>query len=160
MSVDLFRAELSDAIDDSGDLQLLKKMLGYDGEELTQVHRVQTFGFHSMPPVGSHGIGLALRGMRDLVVALGMEHPEKRPKNRDPGSTAIYDQWGNIVSLVEKEIRIVNATKITLKAPSIVLEGTVKLGGDDAGTPASMKGTVDSHGDTDVGNFATKVLMK
>lgn len=157
--LDLFRAELGDT-DDAGDLQLAKTLLGYAGEEFTRVHRVQPFGFHGHAPRGSHGVGLALRGMRDLVVALGCEHPQHRPKNRAVGTTAIYDMWGNIVSLVEAEIRVVHATKIHLVAPEIVLEGTVKLGGADAATPASMQGTVDSAGDTDASGFATKVLMK
>jgi len=159
MALDLFRAELGDT-DDAGELQLAKTLLGYAGEEFTRVHRVSPFGFTSHAPAGSHGIGLALRGMRDLVVALGLEHPQYRPRNRAVGTTAIYDQWGNIVSLVEAEIRIVHTAKIHLKAPEIVLEGTVKLGGDDAAKPASMQGTVDSAGHSDVSGFATKVLMK
>lgn len=148
MPVDLFRAELSDAIDDTGELQLLKKLQGYAGEEFTGVHRVQPFGFHSMPPVGSHGIGLALRGMRDLVVALGLEHPEKRPKNRDSGSTAIYDQWGNIVSLVEKEIRVVHTKKLHVVAPEILFEGDLKVTGKmEAGKWQHTHGGVMKGGD-------------
>lgn len=148
--LDLFRAELSDQIDDSGQLQLLKKMLGYAGEEFTQVHRVQPFGFHSMPPVGSHGIGLALRGgMRDLAVMLGCEHPDKRPKNRDPGSTAIYDAHGNIVSLVEHEIRIVHSEKIHLVVPQLFLEGDLKVTGKmEAGEWQHKHGGVTAGSDT------------
>lgn len=158
-SIDLFRAELGDT-DDSGDLQLAKRLLGYANEEFSGVHRIQPFGFHSHAPKGSHGIGLALRGMRDLVVGLGFEHPQYRPKNRDLGSAAIYDMHGNIVSLVEMECRIVHATKIHLVAPEIVLEGTVKLGGPDANKPAAMQGTVDTGGYSDVSGLATKVLVK
>jgi phage gp45-like len=159
MSLALFRGQVGD-IDDSGELQLGKTMQGYAGEEFTGVHLVRQFGFHSVAPSGAHGIGLALRGMRDLAVMLGGEHPQYRPRNEEVGSAKLYDMHGNLVSIVQQNIRIVHATKIHLVAPSIVLEGTVKLGGDDAGTPASMQGTVDSRGDTDTSGFATKVLMK
>lgn len=57
-------------------------------------------------------------------------------------------------------ITITAKTKIVLKCPLIVLDGEVRLGGEDASKPASMQGTVDSHGDTDVSNFATKVKLK
>jgi phage gp45-like len=159
MTLALFRAKVGE-IDDSGDLQIGKTMQGYAGEEFTRVHLVRQYGFHSVVPPRSHGIGLALRGMRDLAVMLGGEYPDYRPKNRDVGSTALYDMHGNIVSLVESEIRIVHATKIHLVAPSIVLEGTVKLGGDDADKPAAMQGSIDSHGDSEVSGLATKVLVK
>lgn len=50
--------------------------------------------------------------------------------------------------------------KITTTAETIVEDGNVKLGGPDADTPASMKGTIDTAGDADVSNLATKVLLK
>jgi phage gp45-like len=130
MSLDLFRFQL-DETDDSGALQGLKGR-GVAGEELANVHRVQPFGFHSNAPKQSHGIALALHGQRDLVVALGLESPEHRPKNRELGSTAIYDAHGNIVSLVQANMRIVHATAIRLEAGGATLvlsAGGVELQG-------------------------------
>ncbi len=50
--------------------------------------------------------------------------------------------------------------KATITAQTIVLDGVVKLGGADADTPASMKGTIDTNGDADVSNLATRVFVK
>ncbi len=50
--------------------------------------------------------------------------------------------------------------KATITADEIVLAGVVKLGGDDADQPAAMKGTVDTGGNADVSNLATKVFVK
>lgn len=50
--------------------------------------------------------------------------------------------------------------KVTITADTIVLEGDVKLGGADADKPASMKGTIDTGGNADISNLATKVFVK
>lgn len=92
MVANIFRGELADT-GDSGDLQLAK-VLGYAGEELTKVHRVMPFGLASRATKGSHGIGLALRGHRDLAVILGHEDPANRQKNLGEGETVIYDVFG------------------------------------------------------------------
>lgn len=122
MSYDLFRFALEET-DDGGDLQRVKGA-GLAGEQLTGVHRVQPFGFHSNAPAGSHGIGLALHGKRDLVTLLGAEHPQYRPRSREVGSTAIYDMHGNIISLVQAEARFVHAQKVVLVVGGVSMEIT------------------------------------
>lgn len=157
MSGRLFRGSLVET-DDSGDQQVTT-LLGPAGETLKQVHRVQPFGFHSSPPKGSHGIGMQFGGGPDggrlLNAVLGLESPQHRPKGREVGSTALYDVNGNIVSLVQAEIRIVGAAKVVIVSPTIVLEGTVHLGGE-GGQLVHRKGDMDSDGDAAVGS-ATKV---
>jgi phage gp45-like len=113
----LFRAEHLEA-DDTGDLQTIT-LRGLPRELIEQVHRVQPFGFHSNIPAGSHGFGLQFgdgQGGRLLNAFLGGEHPQYRPRKRDVGTTAIYDQFGSIVSLVQKEVRIVHASQVVLSA--------------------------------------------
>lgn len=153
-----FRAILQ-AIDDSGELQLAEA-LGYAGESFTEVHRVQPFGFHSNPPPGAHAIGVPLRGLRGLVAALGGEVPGFRPTGRPSGTTALYDAYGSLISLIETECRIVHATAIHLVAPTIILEGNVKLGGPDAAKAIGLQGSLDSAGDTLTANLATKVFAE
>jgi phage gp45-like len=153
-----FRAQIS-GTDDSGELQLAD-FAGYAGEQLAGVHRMQAFGFHSNPPAQSHGIALPLRGQRGLAVLLGGEYQPARPTNRPVGSSCLYDQWGNVVSMIQTECRIVHATVIHLVAPTIILEGDVKLGGPSAATPAAMQGSIDSDGDAITGNVATKVFVE
>lgn len=105
---DVFAFEIRNA-DDAGKRQRVTG-LGHAGEELENAHRIQSFGFHSVPPQGSHAIGLAPRGMRDLAIILGGEHPSHRPGGLGAGTTAIYDASGGIVSIVNKNIRMVGAT--------------------------------------------------
>jgi phage gp45-like len=110
MMYDLFRTELRETQDD-GDQQTVT-LFGVGGEELTKVHRVQHFGLSSAAPVGSHGIGMSLHGRRDLVVALGLENAQHRPRNVAPGGTVLYDAFGSAISLIQQNMRIVHAQKI------------------------------------------------
>ena len=129
-----FRAELAAPLDDSGDLQLAR-VLGYAGQDLTGVHRIQPFGFSSNPPVGSHGIGLPLFGLPDLAVALGLEAPGFRPRGLELGGTVLYDQNGSVVSLVNAVLTIAHVKKLLLKVGSTVISvtpGRIDLGADPA----------------------------
>lgn len=154
----LRRAQLQ-RIDDSGSQQLVD-FRAFAGDSPKKVFRPQQHGFTSNPPAGSEGYALALGGRSDRLMYVDGGHQDHRPKGRPAGSTAIYDAFGQIISLVDKNVRIVGSDTVTIVAPTIVLEGTVKLGGADASRPASAQGTIDSAGHTETSNFATKVLMK
>jgi phage gp45-like len=126
---DLFRTELRETVD-TGDLQTVT-LYGVAGEELTKVHRVQQFGRSAIPPIGAHGIGMALHGRRDLVVALGLEHPQYRPRLQNPGEQILYDAFGTAISLVQQNLRMVHAEKIEVVCGAAVLrlkkDGTVEI---------------------------------
>lgn len=158
----IFRG-LLDETDDKGDQQFIK-MLGPAGETLSEVHRVQPFGFHSNAPKGSHGVGLQFGGGADggrtLNMALGFEHKQYRPKNRDVGSTAIYDQHGSIISLVENEIRMVHAKKQTSVVGGVTLEHTpegVKITGGKVTHNGKNIGSDHTHNGGSVGGGSTDV---
>lgn len=137
----MFRAEHVDA-DDEGDLQTVT-ILGQHGETLKRVHRLQPFGFHSNVPAGSHGLGAQFGyGGRTLRAFLGGEHQDHRPRKREVGSSALYDANGNILSLVQKELRVTgkhatvvegtdqttvqltDGTQVVLKDKKVFLGGT------------------------------------
>ena len=108
---------------DAGDQQMVT-LLGPRGEALKNVHRLQPFGFHSSPPVGSHGMVAQFGGAdggRLLNFALGLEDKSSRPTNRDVGSTALYDANGNMVSLVQSEVRIVGSSKVVIVSSGTTL---------------------------------------
>ncbi len=132
---------------------------GFAGDRFERAHRPEPHGFASWPVKGGIGMVLGARGRRDAAYVLGGENPELRPELA-MGGTAIYDHAGNIVSIVQTEMRIVHAARITIAAPEIVLDGLVRLGGADAARPASAEGTLDDQGHVDAGNFATMVLVK
>lgn len=154
----LTRFELGGAVHHQNGQQFVDGK-GFAGDFFSQAHRPEPHGFASHPVRGGIGIVLGARGRRDAAYVLGGENPNLRP-DIEMGGAAIYDHTGNIVSVVQHELRLVHATKVTISAPEIVLDGLVKLGGDDASRPASAEGTIDSCGCSDTGNFATKVLVK
>jgi phage gp45-like len=132
---------------------------GMAGERFPRVHRLEPHGFTSHPVAGGIATILQSRTSRDSVYAMGGANPSLIPSVAQ-GGTAIYDHLGNVVSIVMSEMRIVHATKVVISAPEIVLEGMVKLGGEDASRPASALGTIDTGGFADAQNPATMVLVK
>jgi phage gp45-like len=154
----LTRLEFDGSVEHRGGQQFVAGK-GFAGDRFEQAHRPEPHGFASWPVKGGIGVVLGTRSRRDAAFVLGGENPSLRP-GLTAGGTAIYDAAGNIVSVVAAELRIVHSAKVTIVAPEIVFDGLVKLGGDDADRPASAQGTVDSDGDSDVSNFATRVLMK
>ncbi len=86
-------------VDDANEQQQVRGN-GHSGEELTKVHRVQSHGLFSSPPVGSHGVGLPLGEERELTVIIGGESAQHRPRNMPAGSTALYNADGTIWKLL------------------------------------------------------------
>lgn len=152
------RARL-EGFDDADGIQRVTAR-GLKGSTYSDVLRLQPFGFSSTPPAGSVGLLLAQSGASERAFALGFEHEDHRPRSLAAGGTRIYDASGQVVSIVERKIRIVGGDEIHLSATTIILEGLVKLGGPGASRPASAQGTIDSNGDADVSNPATKVWME
>ncbi|MBZ8133219.1 phage baseplate assembly protein [Afifella sp. IM 167] len=135
---------------------------GLAGDLFERVHRIEPHGFASWPVKGGIGAALQSRASRDSAYVIGGENPQLRPSGEylTEGGTAIYDAAGNIVSVVAKSLRIVHSAEVRIVAPKIVLDGEVYLGGEDANREASAKGTVDTAGDVEVSNLATKVFVK
>jgi phage gp45-like len=106
VTYDIFRTELRETQDD-GDQQTVT-LFGVGGEVLSRVQ----FGRSAIPPIGSHGIGMALHGRRDLVVALGLEHAQHRPRLENPGEHILYDGFGSKISMVQQNMRFVHAQKL------------------------------------------------
>lgn len=131
---------------------------GLAGERFPRVHRVEPHGFTSHPVAGGIATVVQARGNRDSAYALGGANPGLVPQLA-AGGTAIYNHLGNIVSIVENDIRIVAAARVEIVAPEILLDGNVKLGGPGADRPASARGTLDSAGASDTSNFATRVWV-
>ncbi|PHQ72404.1 MAG: hypothetical protein COB93_00235 [Sneathiella sp.] len=155
----VYRAKLQETKD--GDGQQMMRVTGRAGEQLganSLVPRIQSFGLSSNPPLGSHGIVMAPGGDPSAAVLLGVESPDHRVRNVEIGGTILYDQNGNMISLVAANIRIVSPTEIILVAPNIALDGNVYLGGPvGSGVPSSKEGTLDTANHADVSNLATKV---
>lgn len=146
-------------VDDTGPQQFVHAT-GLSGHDIGRMVRSHPFGLSSVPPAGSEGHALVLGGGADRMFALGLEHPKYRPVKTPVGGTILYDAYGDAVSIVQANLRIVHATKITLQAPQIELVGSVTLGGTQGqGVPAAKQGTIDTGGFADTSNLATKVKV-
>ena len=91
---------------------------GRSGERFSGVPISHGYGFHAEPLAGADALLLALGGRSDAVHCLGIDDPRGRP-SLGPGAVAIWDNNGQIVSLVQKNIRVVSPTHIHLDAPTI-----------------------------------------
>ncbi len=121
----LLRALLQ-SVDDSGPQQLMK-LTGLVGQTIGEAVRSQLFGLSTVPPKDAEALMLAIGGGADRFHALGVEHPKYRPTNQPDGSTVLYDAYGDMVSIVQKEMRIVHAKSITVVAPVVEVDAKTSL---------------------------------
>ena len=111
---------------DTGDADHQRASLdGLTGESLRNVVRPMDFGFYSEPMAGASAMLMMLGGRSDRAHVLGFDDPRYRPQPLGAGSSAIYDATGNIVSLVQRKVRIVSPGDIYLQAPNIHIVGQV-----------------------------------
>ncbi|WP_243368859.1 phage baseplate assembly protein V [Microvirga solisilvae] len=109
---------------DDGGSQQKMKLKGLSGEEMEDVVRIQHFGESSVPLPGSEAIMLSLGGRTDRAVVIGFEHKDHRPTGYAPGDKVIYDGHGNIISLVQAQMRIVHASRIEMKVGGVSMTMT------------------------------------
>lgn len=142
-------------VDDTGSQQRID-LKGLKNEEPKEIFRPQAHGFTSNPPKDSEGIAFALGGRSDRTVYFDGGHKEYRPKDTPSGGTVLYNHKGDIVSIVENDLRIVHAKKIEMKVGNstltilpgkIVLKSAVVELGDEGGVEVGLCG----------GGCATKV---
>lgn len=125
----LRRATVLD-VDDSGSQQLVH-MRGLKGEEFTKVHRLQPHGLTAVPPKDAEAFLLALGGRSDRVVMLGGEHKDRRPTGLPPGATALYGADGELVSLVQRAVRVVGETvRVVAQARCVIESERTDIGGE------------------------------
>lgn len=141
---------LINSLDDDNDEQYATTEL-FDGEKYEKVLRIQNFGLSSVPPADSHALAIALGGRRDSLLMVGGEHSGKRPKGLGAGNTALYNADGSIMKVIGKNMTIdaagvmtITVTKFVIKATEIVLDGKVKLGGEQADLPVERGGASDT----------------
>ena len=76
---------------------------GAKSDGWTEIHRVETHGFASVPVKGAQGLVLPMPGNPDAAFILGGEHPDLRPKGLPSGAKAIYDAGGNVIKMLLAE---------------------------------------------------------
>lgn len=97
-------------------------------------------GYHDKNPAPSDNLGEDILAQRNAS------------RFRTTDAAAFLERGG---SSVKAEDGVV-----TIKAAKIVLDGTIYLGGADAGNPVAMLGTLDTAGNADVSNLSTVAFTK
>jgi phage baseplate assembly protein V len=120
------------AVNDQGSQQLVN-LAGLAGDQPVDVPTVALFGFSSNPPAGGVGLIVCPGGRSDRALFLGGESAKYRPKNQPVGGTTLYDAFGQAISLVQNNIRIVGTGAVTITAPSgCTINGNVTVQGNVA----------------------------
>ena len=99
---------------------------GRDGETFTAVPRISDYGFHSEPLAGADALLAAIGGRSDSLHCFGVNDPRYQP-SLGPGAVAIFDNNEQIVSLVQRKVRIVSATVHEIVAPGGITVNGVAL---------------------------------
>lgn len=131
-------------VDDAAGIQSLQ--LSATADELVEAaERMQDYGFTSVPHDGAEAVVVFPGGLRShgLVVAVGDRR--FRLKGLKAGEVAIYDDLGQQLILARDGVRLVSPLKVeveapevaltatskaTVRAPQILLDGEVLLGGE------------------------------
>lgn len=88
------------------------------GETLSDIERLEDFGFTSNPPVDGNTecLVLFLNGNRDFGIAIKAHNRELRPKTLAPGESAMYNSAGDLVHLTAAGLfKMLGATEAFLK---------------------------------------------
>ena len=127
----MIRFDFDGRVEEKGGQQFVSGRGAY-GDGWTRIYRPEPHGFASSPIKGGKGLILPMRGNPDFAVALGGEHPDKRPSDLPGGGTAIYDSSGNIISLVGTKVRLV--APIFEFVGNLTIDGSISMtGGITAG---------------------------
>ncbi len=144
----LFRAEVV-SVDDTGDIQTVNAM-GHAGETFEGALHIQPHGFSTNPPVGSHGVGLRMRGESDLAVFLGFQDPTSRPKKLPSGERAFYNNGSVMLQTAGDDLNLNQKGTFTLAIKSLVLKcGGVTVTID--GNGLAVTGGKVTHNNHDIG---------
>lgn len=124
------RFEFDGRFDQRNGQQFVSGRGGY-ADGWTDIHRIETHGFASVPVKGGKGLVLPMPGNPDQAFILGGEHPGHRPTGLPAGGTAIYDSTGNVMKFIGDGIVVdVAGRTITTTAGGWVLNGPATINGD------------------------------
>jgi Type VI secretion system/phage-baseplate injector OB domain len=147
------------------------------------------YGWHQPPNIGDHGWLDFHEDDREGATFTGAAFNDQlKPLQTQAGELQYQTIWGHTIyfkqdgsltfkngnksgaggtaqkppggSSTQGSIVIDPSGNVTITGVKIILAGTVYLGGADASNAVAMLGSVDSHGDTEQSNLATKAFAK
>lgn len=124
------RFEFDGRVEERGGQQFVSGRGAY-GDGYTRIFRPEPHGFASSPIKGGSGLLFPMPGNPDYAIALGGEHPGRRPSDLPGGGTAIYDAAGNIMKFIGDGIVVdAGSRTITTTAGDWVLNGPATINGN------------------------------
>lgn len=114
----------------AGAVQLVQ-LDGVSGERLQDAELFQHFGYTSNAPAGSMAIVLPLGGNTAHGIIIATEHGTYRLKNLASGETAIYNQWGDHVTLkADRRMQVVSSLAVDITTPTVNMSGNLNVAGN------------------------------
>lgn len=118
------------AVDDTKRIQTVQ-VTGRAGERLSDVQRLQQFGFSANPPLGSNGLMICIAGSRSHPVVIACDDGSTRVLELEPGEACVYNAFGDFVRLKTSGEMVVKAReKVTVDAPLTHALGDAEVDGD------------------------------
>lgn len=123
-------------VDDSDELQTMqvteRAQGGLQDWITDKVRRVGSFGFASVPPLGSEALLLRRNGERSRSMVIGTSHRPSRPKNLQPGDSEIYDVRGAKLSFTANGLLIdcAGLAAVIQNFSTLTVNGDIHVTGD------------------------------
>lgn len=120
-------------VNDAAMLQAVQVQLRAD-EVRDRAERFQNYGHTSVPLAGAEGIAVAVGGSTDHMVVIVVDDRRHRPRNLEPGESALYDDLGQMVHITRdgifirgagKAVTITDAAKVRIET-DLEVTGQVK----------------------------------
>jgi len=132
----------------AGSVQLVQ-LDGLSGEKLQDAECFQQFGFTSNIPAGTMAVVLPLGGNTAHGIVIATEHGSYRLKNLASGETAIYNQWGDKITLkADRRMQIVSSAAVDVTSPEVNMSGNLNVAGNIV-----AQGDISDHGDKSMANM-------
>lgn len=125
------------AVNDGAQIQAVQVDMLAD-ETHDEVERFQSYGHSSVPLAGAEALVVFVGGLRSHGVAIVVDDRRYRPRDLEPGESALYDDQGQTIEIRRDGIRIkaagktvqVEAQSVTVTADHVSVDaGSIELGG-------------------------------
>lgn len=93
------------------------------GEAPDDVEFAEPWGLTSVPMAGSEAVTLAVMGERGNKVAISMGDRRHRPRDLEPGESALFDDQGQRIVIGRDGIFITSPKALTINAPEATING-------------------------------------
>ena len=104
---------------------------GLSGEKLRGAECFQHFGFTSNPPEGSMYVVVPIGGKTAHSIIIATEHATYRLKNLASGEMAIYNQWGDHVTLgADRRMKVVSSIAVDITSPEVNMSSNLNVAGN------------------------------